>query len=491
MLQLLYLLSLIPAAAPTVNTVLATGLTTVLASWTTSPASVLPNLNGTAFPRYSQVFESGECTRADAASAQFPLPNGGGATRIDPAKICFSCFRIPTLLAGQTPGVVHAFAEGRRGELDAPGWCPDGPDTRLVYKRSSDHGVSWSALSVFVEDPSKRAENGLCQSQAAPVIDPVTKTLIVGYTANLPGCQAAALRAKSYKTTPMLVNSTDDGLRWNKPYELLHNSVPNAFGPSFGPTKGLTTTLPTGDVRLVLPGENGWSAAVFSDDSGATWQSNALNRSYTLSPGEMDWTICSKGTSCPPGMKFIMVSRSLGPHAKVCKTMCTQFSADGLVWSEPVATINGPNNIDVGQGHAKPGIVAVPGAFISSQTLLLCPTGVKMAGSGGQVYCGTPGTPSYYKRQPDDVLGGGMCLMISKDGIHWSLFKKTWPIGGMYTTAAGLTFDEDGAALTYAIVFAAGSLPWSRSGHIYYMNFTAVHPNGTMDAELASAIAKL
>jgi hypothetical protein len=84
-----------------------------------------------------------------------------------------------------------------------------------------------------------------------------------------------------------------------------------------------------------------------------------------------------------------------------------------------------------------------------------------------------------------------MCLMISKDGIHWSLFKKTWPLSGMYTTAAGLTFDADGAALTYAIVFAAGSLPWSRSGHIYYMNFTAVHPNGTMDAELATAIAKL
>lgn len=32
------------------------------------------------------------------------------------------------------------------------------------------------------------------------------------------------------------------------------------------------------------------------------------------------------------------------------------------------------------------------------------------------------------------------------------------------------------------------------SGHTVsttYMNFTAVHPNGTMDAELASAIAKL
>jgi hypothetical protein len=474
---------LTPAALPTVGT--------VVSNWTTAPARTLPNLNGSAFPRYRQVFEPGECNHPDALpnGRQYPLPNGGGGTQIDPDKVCFTCFRIPTLLAGQTPGVIHAFAEGRRGDQVSPGYCPDGPDTRLVYKRSSDHGKTWSILSVFLQDPAQRAENGLCQAQAAPVIDPVTKTLFVGFTANLPGCQAPALRAKAYKTTAMLVKSTNDGLSWSKPYEVLNNSVRSAFGPSFGPTKGLTTKRADGGVRLLLPGENGWSASVFSDDSGATWQSNAQNRSFTPSPGEMDWTICSNGTSCPPGMKFLMVSRADGGACKA-KTMCSQFSADGVMWSQPSATINA-NNLLVGQGHAKPGVVAVPGAFISSQTLLLCPPGVKMSGGLGHEVCGTPGTPSYRTRQPDDVLGAGMCLMISKDGIHWSLFKKTWPIGGMYSTAAGLTFDEEGAALTYGIVFAAGSLPAPGTGTIMYMNFTAVHPNGTMDGELAAAIAKL
>ena len=61
---------------------------------------------------------------------------------------------------------------------------------------------------------------------------------------------------------------------------------------------------PAGGVRLQLPGEADASSAMFSDDAGATWQSNALNRSYTINPGEMDWTICSKGTACPPGMKY-------------------------------------------------------------------------------------------------------------------------------------------------------------------------------------------
>ena len=84
-----------------------------------------------------------------------------------------------------------------------------------------------------------------------------------------------------------------------------------------------------------------------------------------------------------------------------------------------------------------------------------------------------------------------MGLMISKDAINWQLFKKTWPIGGMYTTAAALTTDDEGAALTFGIVFAGGQLPVTKTGTIYYMNFTAMHPNGTLDAELAAAIAKL
>ena len=121
---------------------------------------------------------------------------------------------------------------------------------------------------------------------------------------------------------------------------------------------------------------------------------------------------------------------------------------------------------------------------------------------------------------------------------HWSLFKKLWPFGGMYTTMAALTTDKEGAALTYAVIFAAGSLGklplcWrlgcilpraramisSRTGGVSGtgtitceptnlvgggnrsiltglavladMNFTAVHPNGTMDAELAAAIDSL
>ena len=60
----------------------------------------------------------------------------------------------------------------------------DGPDTRLAYKRSIDGGAQWSPVKIFLQhqgDPAFRAENGECQSQAAPFIDPSSKMLFVAF----------------------------------------------------------------------------------------------------------------------------------------------------------------------------------------------------------------------------------------------------------------------------------------------------------------------
>jgi hypothetical protein len=80
------------------------------------------------------------------------------------------------------------------------------------------------------------------QSQAAPFIDPSTKTLFVGFNANGPQCNT---RGSSFASTPMLVNSTTDGLSWSAPYLPLVN-VPKGPSPvparagsmTIGPTKG-------------------------------------------------------------------------------------------------------------------------------------------------------------------------------------------------------------------------------------------------------------
>ena len=151
-------------------------------------------------------------------------------------------------------------------------------------------------------------------------------------------------------------------------------------------------------------------------------------------------------------------------------------------WTREIQADNG--DLVAGHGHAKPGIVAVaPGAFISSQIIALCKKGLEAnpdmscgedlvllllpATVADDCRAGTKGSANYTERKPSDVLNYGMGLLISKDGTHWSLFKKTWPIQGMYTTAAALSVDTEGAALTYGIVFAAGSLPTSKTGTIY------------------------
>ena len=198
----------------------------------------------------------------------------------------------------------------------------------------------------------------------------------------------------------------------------------------------------------------------------------------------MDWTVCPAGV-CPAGMKLAMINRG---GAKASPTSCQiSFSADTVTWSKQISTDNG--ELVVGTHHGKPGLVAVPGALLSSQQIEICPKGLK---ENRDFSCGTPGSANFTKRKPSDVLGGGMGLLISKDGVHWSLFKKLWPFGAMYTTMAALETDKDGLATKYGVIFSGGNMGGEGgTGTVTYMNFTAVHSDGTIDAELAAAIAKL
>ena len=189
----------------------------------TGPAKLIDSVDGTAFPPYRTVFVRGECTAND-----FPKPepiNFGpvGSSTINTNKTCFSCFRIPTLLAGSTPGVVHAFAEARRGELTA-GFhqytgsgaesCPDGPDTRLAYKRSIDGGASWSPVKILMQNDKLRAENGAEQSQASPVIDPSTKTLFVGFNQGAAGTVRHDRHFRLSQSSPHTKLVSRCGARW-------------------------------------------------------------------------------------------------------------------------------------------------------------------------------------------------------------------------------------------------------------------------------------
>ena len=200
----------------------------------------------------------------------------------------------------------------------------------------------------------------------------------------------------------------------------------------------------------------------------------------------MDWTVCPTAANCPTGMKYAMINRG---GAKASPNSCQiQFSADSTTWSPPVSTDNG--QIVVGTHHGKPGLVAVPGALLSCQQISACPLGLKLNPDHS---CGTPGSSNHTERKPSDVISHGMALLISKDGVKWSLFKKLWPFGGMYTTMAALTTNKAGEALTYGVIFSAGNADGGEgtTGTCTYMNFTAVHADGQIDAELAAAVAQI
>ena len=136
--------------------------------------SHMPSITGSDFPDFRAVFNNGEC---DASDPGYPKTAG-----INLNKSCFSCFRIPALLRNRQTGTLHAFAEARRRQQWAAHWykegitgCPDAPDTRLAYKRSTDSGFSWSNLTILANVP------GVSSSQPTPVLDNLTNTLHVAF----------------------------------------------------------------------------------------------------------------------------------------------------------------------------------------------------------------------------------------------------------------------------------------------------------------------
>jgi hypothetical protein len=220
-------------------------------------------------------------------------------------------------------------------------------------------------------------------------------------------------------------------------------TVKDGQGPIMGPTKGLTVTGPAGQVRLMLPGEGSRirgfsSASIYSDDHGKTWHSNG-----TEAVGEMDWTVCSPG-ACG-GSKYAMINR-----ARVGTAI--SFSNDTVNWTPQV-----PTHSDAlwSSRHSKPGIVSVPGGLVMSGQLMQCPVGVRGCA-----------------RKPSDVIAFGFALYISRDGINWKLLRRLWPYGGMYSTMIPLTVDKDGAALTYAVVYACGAIGESIIGKVNFAKFS-------------------
>ena len=183
----------------------------------------------------------------------------------------YPAYRIPSLIRTKG-GTLLAFAEGRMS-------LRDHAENDIVLKRSTNGGLTWSALQLVAGDGT----NALSNPTAVVVRD--TGRVLLMY-------QRYAKGFDEHKAEPgldgprichtWLQHSDDDGATWSKPREItaLVKRPTEVTSTATGPGIGIQLRRGSHAGRILMPFNQGpygkWKVyAVFSDDQGATWRYGA------------------------------------------------------------------------------------------------------------------------------------------------------------------------------------------------------------------------
>ncbi|CAN0456884.1 unnamed protein product, partial [Hapterophycus canaliculatus] len=179
----------------------------------------------------------------------------------------YKCYRIPSVIK-TNKGTLLAFAEGR---VNGPG---DAGDIDLVMKRSTDHGKTWSKLTV-VRDIEKTAGN------PCPVVDRETGRIVLVFC-EMDSSEHHIMQGKSNRRV-FTCYSDNDGTDWSEPVNITDAANPRSEynWMASGPGVGIQIQHGHHTGRMVIPFANSIDHdygvhTIYSDDRGQTWHISEL-----------------------------------------------------------------------------------------------------------------------------------------------------------------------------------------------------------------------
>jgi sialidase-1 len=178
----------------------------------------------------------------------------------------YNTYRIPAVETA-ADGSLVAFAEGRKYNAADPGFGKQ--DIDLVYKRSTNNGVTWSPM-VVLEDPGEFWS----AANPATLLDRTNGKLWVFYIRSKPERSTETARPGTDDMQTLARWSANNGRAWSEPIDL--TSVARDMNDKSwrASVPGPGGAIQTRKGRLIVPM---WKMpfadfVIFSDDHGVTWQ---------------------------------------------------------------------------------------------------------------------------------------------------------------------------------------------------------------------------
>ncbi len=182
----------------------------------------------------------------------------------------YHTYRIPAVEAAPD-GSLIAFAEARKYSAEDPGFGKQ--DIDLVYKRSTDNGVSWSPMTVL-EDPGEFWS----AANPATVVDRSNGRLWVFYLRSRPQRSTETARPGTDDVQTLARWSDDNGCTWSEPLDLTATGRDMQDGTWRASVPGPGGAIQDRNGRLIVPM---WrmpfaTFVIYSDDHGSHWQRGQL-----------------------------------------------------------------------------------------------------------------------------------------------------------------------------------------------------------------------